>query len=265
VDRKYQNWKKLFVFLTPDGRDPDHPDYLPFSYVELAGLIESMTSDGGSTYGPDVLLILNHYVEMIRRNIVDDQVLRTLALKIYERHADAIDFIFKCRPEATGLLPIAQALAEKDPSLVQDRHGSTIARFVPKKWLGVPALNSCPLDRWTKTGRNLIFEIKSFKSEGEFSDRILLSLILGPSESKLRQHIFDSARKRPEIFLGAGKSIGQSWVTIYSRELLSAVAAENMEGAEKQETIVQNWSEFVAQDLPRLTDESLRIAHLALT
>jgi hypothetical protein len=263
VGQKYLRWKKLFVFLTPDGRDPDHPDYVPFSYGELAGLIESLANDGDSAYGPDVSLILNHYVEMIRRNIVNDEVLRALALKIYERHSDAIDFIFKCRPEATGLLPIAQALAEKDANLVQDRHGSTIARFVPKKWLGIPALNSCPPDRWTKTGRNLLFEIKSFKSEGEFSDRILLSLILGPSEVKLRQYIFDSARRKPEIFAGAGKSIGQSWVTIFSRELLSATAAESMEGTEKHETIAQNWNEFVARDLPRLTDEIVRVAHSA--
>jgi hypothetical protein len=27
------------------------------------------------------------------------------------------------------------------------------------------ALNSCPPDKWTKTGRNVLFEIKSFKAD----------------------------------------------------------------------------------------------------
>ena len=265
VDQKYASWRKLFVFLTPDGRDPDHPAYVAFSYGELAKLIESLTRDGAPVYGPDVMLILEHYVEMIRRNIVDDDALRTLALKIYERHADAIDFILKCRPEGTSLLPVAQALVEKDPNLTRDRHSATILRFLPKSWAGVSALNSCPPDKWSKTGRNVLFEIKSFKSEGEFSDRILLSLILGPSEPNLRRYIFDSIRAKPKIFTGAGKSIGQSWVTIFARELLSEAAAENMEETEKQETIAQNWDNFVAVDLPRLTDEMLQIASSAPT
>ena len=103
------------------------------------------------------------------------------------------------------------------------------------------------------------------KSEGEFSDRILLSLILGPSEPNLRRYIFDSIRAKPKIFTGAGKSIGQSWVTIFARELLSEAAAENMEETEKNETIAQNWDNFVAVDLPRLTDEILQIASSAPT
>jgi hypothetical protein len=263
ADAKYASWKKLFVFLTPEGRDPDHEDYIAFSYMELARLIENLFRDGATVYGPDVLLILEHYVEMIRRNIVDDEELRTLGQKIYERHAEAIDFILKCRPQAESLLPVAQELLGKNPSLVADKHGASILRFFSKEWTGVSALNSCPSDKWTRTGRNVLFEIKSFKSEGEITDRILLSLILGPSEAHLRKYIFDSIRAKPTIFSGAGKSIGQSWVTIFARELLTEAMAENMEDPQKKETISQNWNNFVISDLPKLTIEMLEIASSA--
>lgn len=263
VDKKYPDWRKLFVFLTPDGRDPDHPSYISFGYGDLIKIIESLIEDGSHTYGQDVLLILKHYIEMIRRNIVEDDALRALALKVYERYADAIDFIVKCRPEGTSLLPIAQALVEKDLNLELDSHTATIYRFYPKKWLGVAALNRCPRDKWSKSGRNILFEIKSFKSEGEFSDRLLLSLILGPSEPPLRQYIFDGARRKQDVFVNTGKAIGQSWVTVFSRELLSAAAAENMDETGKEETITQNWNDFAVRELPRLTDEMLTLASSA--
>jgi len=183
-----------------------------------------------------------------------------LAVKLYERHADALDFIFKCKPQGTSRLAIAQALVEKTPGLMQDRHSSTIFRFFPTKWLDMLALRRCPIESWTKTGRNVLFEIKSFKTEGEFSDRILLSLILGPSELSLRRYFFDSVQARREVFVNAGKSIGQSWVTIFSRELLSPTAAESMDDLQKQTAIADNWHDFVNGELPRLTDAACEIA-----
>ncbi len=261
IEKKYPLYRKLFVYLTPNGDEPDHPEYVAFSYVELAQLIETLLKDGIQSVGADVSLILQHYVEMIRRNIMEDEALRSLAVKIYERHADALDFIFKCKPQSTGLLPIAQALVEKNPDLELDRHTSTIYRFLPKKWLDVPALNRCPTDSWTKTGHNVLFEIKSFKSsDGEFSDRILLSLILGPSEPKLRQYIFESARANTNLFANCGKSIGQSWATLFSRELLSSSSAENMQESEKHDAIASNWIEFVDTSFPKLTGSIYEIA-----
>lgn len=261
VMEKYGDWRKLFVFLTPDGIDPDEPEYVPLSYAELANLVERLLTEGARSYSEDVLLILRHYVEMVRRNIVEDEDLRNLAMKIYERHAEALNFIFESRPETGNLLSVIREPADKNTDLLQDRHTPLIFRFIPKNWLDVPALNSCPTDRWTKSGRNVLFEVKSFKTEAnDFSDRILLSLILGPSEANLRQFIFTKVRANPAVFVGAGKAIGQSWVTIYSRELLGARAAENMEDGEKVDTITRNWDDFLKKDLPRLADELGKIA-----
>jgi hypothetical protein len=260
VDKKYPSWRKLFVYLTPAGDEPDHSEYVAFSYSELAQVIEALLKDGAHSYGSDIVLILTHYVEMLRRNIVEDEALRNLAIILYERHADALDFIFKCKPQGTSLLPIAQALVEKTPGLRQDKHSATVFRFFPTKWLDVPALNRCPIENWTKTGHNVLFEIKSFKTEGEFSDRILLSLILSPSDLSLRRYRFDSIHERKDVFVNAGKSIGQSWVTIFSRELLSRTAAENMDDLQKQTAITNNWHDFVNGELPRLTDAACEIA-----
>jgi hypothetical protein len=262
VKARYPAWRKLHVFLTPTGADAEHPDYLSFSYSELAKIMERMLEENG-TANSDTLLVLRHYIEMLRRHVVDDEELRDLAIKVYERHAGALDFILKCKPQGTNLMPVATALIEKNNSLVQDRHSSTIFRFLPAGWLKIPALNKCPAESWTKTGHNVLFELKSFKFEGEFSDRLLLSLILGPCDAKLRRYLFDQVHDRREAFKNPNKSIGQSWVTIFSRELLNEASAENMEEDEKRTTIEKHWREFEADDLPRLSSAVAKIAESA--
>lgn len=254
IEIKYAHWKKLFVYLTPVGDEPNHDEYIAFSYTELAAMLDHLLLDERHLCGPDMLLVLKHYTEMLRRHIVDDEALRNLAVKIYERHAEALDFIFKCKPQTTSMLPIAQEIIESDERFSQDRHSPTIFRFYPKKWENVPSLKACSLERWTKTGRNVLFEIKSFKSEGEYSDRILLSLVLGPCEVGLRRSIFDEVHKRRDIFVNPNRSIGQSWVTIFSRELLSAVAAENMDETEKHQTIRSNLESFKEVNLDPLVE-----------
>jgi len=76
----------------------------------------------------------------------------------------------------------------------------------------------------------------------------------------LRRHFFDSVQARRDVFLNAGKTIGQSWVTIFSRELLSSVAAENMDDQQKQTAIEDSWRDFENGELPRLTDAVHEIA-----
>ena len=221
VRQKYSGWRHFFVFLTPDVTDPDDRDYISFSYVDLARVIEGFAAERAASHPSDVALILRHYIEMLRRHIVPDEELRDLAQQIYQRHKEALDFIFECRPEPGSLLSTVRILLEEQGGLRADRHVNSILRFVPSEWDGLPALNSCPREIWTKSGRNVLFEVKSFKTEAyKFSDRILLSLVLGPSEGALRQYIFDRVRARPDVFVGAGKTIGNRWVTIFARERL---------------------------------------------
>jgi hypothetical protein len=178
VRNRYEspNWRHLFVFLTPEGADPENDDYVPMSYLEIARTIDRFVEDNATAHAGEVIAILRHYLEMLRRNVVPDEELKELALRIYERHHEALNFIFDCRPEPGSLLGIVRELMSKLPSLIQDRQISSIARFAPQAWESVPSLNACPKDIWTKTGRNILFEVKSFKTEAyDFSDRAFVN------------------------------------------------------------------------------------------
>ncbi len=149
----------------------------------------------------------------------------------------------------------------KLPALVLDKQVVSVARFIPQPWMNIASLNACPTDLWTKTGRNVLFEVKSFKTEAyDFSDRILLSLILGPSNSAIREHFFSLAHANPKVFVGAGGSIGKQWTTLFSKELLSKNAAKGMDDEQKAAAITAAWNTFIERDLPSLTASLIEFA-----
>lgn len=261
INEKYPNWRKLFIFLTPEGIEPEEDEWVAYSYVELARILDSVVADLASSMPTEVALVIRHYVEMLRRHIVPDEELKELALQIYQRHKEALDFIFESLPDATSsLLDVIRPLLRAQTDLIADREITTMLRFIPADWGDIPELKACPPDQWTKTGRNVIFEVKAFKNENKFSDRILLSLILGPSEATLRQHLFDGVKDNQTLFSGASKSIGQYWATLYSCELLTANAAKNMDDEQKFAALTTAWTRFLENTLPALTDAMVKIS-----
>jgi len=155
VRANYPDWRRMFIFLTPDGTDPEHESYFPFTYSQIAEIVDDLVKEAE---GSEIGLILRHYAETLRRHVVPDEHLKELALQIYERHKEALDFIFDCRPEPGSLLGIVRDLMNQSPQLVLDRQVVSVARFAPATWNGIGALNACPKEQWTKTGRNLLYQ-----------------------------------------------------------------------------------------------------------
>lgn len=253
VRDRHPGQRHLFVFLTPKGTDPVDRDYLPFSYSEMAAIIEGLSeARDGSPAQRDTDIVLRHYVEMLRRHIVPDEELQKLARQLYERHKEAFDFIFDSRPAPDSLLGVARSLLEAQPDLTLDRQTSTILGFVPREWIDIPSLNSCDQSTWTKTGRNLMFEIKSWSS-GPYEGRVIVSLVSGPASSDIRKKLYERAASRADLFRGLVKPMGKQFATIYMRELLTHPSAKNMNSQERAAAIEAGWTQFLNDELPRLT------------
>ncbi len=245
---RYPDFRHLFILLTPDGIEPDDDDYVALDYSEVADLVDS-TLSRDQLIDADISLILKHYVQMLRRHIVEDEQLADLARQLYERHKEAFDFINEHRPQPDNLLDGIRQLIESNEKLVADRHAPMMLRFAPKQWAGVKEFNSCPEPRWTHTKRNLIFEVKAYR----YSDRISVVLISGPAESDLRQTIYGFASKQPHLFVGLVKPMGAKTATIFSKELLSAKAAESMDVDEKRAALQVTWDQFLANEFTAIT------------
>ncbi len=261
IKSKYPSWRKLFVYLTPEGDDPEEESWIAYSYVELAQVLDSLVGDLASSMPSEVALVIRHYIEMLRRHIVPDEDLKQLAFQLYQRHKEALDFIFDSLPDTTNsLLNTILVSLEDEKTLIADKHASAILRFAPESWAEIPALNACPEDQWTGTGRNVIFEIKLIKNNKKLGEAVLLSLILGPSEERLRDHLFQQTKCHNLVFKAPRKKLGKKWATLYSCDLLTAEKASRMDNEQKATELKKTWNDFVKNKLPDLTNKLREIA-----
>lgn len=246
VKARYPGFRYLFILLTPEGLQPDDDEYIPLSYAEVGDLVDAAKEH--DEVGTDVALILRHYVQMLRRHIVPDNQLASLARQLYERHKEAFDFVIEHRPQPDNLLDEIKSYLESTSELLADRPAPLILRFAPAEWNGVLQFNSCPESQWTHTGRNLIFEVRANKE----TDRISISLVSGPAGADIRSAIYEFARARPELFVGLVKPMGAKWATIFGKDLLSARVAEKMDGDEKRQALRDAWESFLSTEFPAL-------------
>lgn len=210
---------------------------------------------------PESDFIIRHYTEMLRRHIVPDRDLQDIARQLYQRHKEAFDFVFECRPTPESLMGVARDLMLASRGLLEDHHIATNLRFIPQDWDDVAALNTCPPTLWTKSGRTALFEIKTLNvGASNFAERVNVALVVGPANAEVREALYKGALARPMIFKGLAKPMGKQYSTVFSRDLLTAAASKDLEWEQKVGAVTAGWKEFVENDLPALRDSILEIA-----
>ena len=99
VESSYPEYQKVYAFLTPDGDSPsDEENWAILTYVDVLTILENITKR--MEIIPDVNLMIQNYMETLRRDVVDDQQLKEVCNKIYAKHKKALDLIFENRPNS---------------------------------------------------------------------------------------------------------------------------------------------------------------------
>ena len=247
IESRFYGWRHILVFLTPNGDAANCDDYIPLSYRDIAKVIEDVKRR--NQLGPDQTLILSHYVEMLRRHIVPNEELRSLATRLYERHREAFDFVFEVRPQPQTLLEILKQKIVATEGLIEDRSIQSIVRFLPSCWdetlKDIRCRDEAP---WTATKRGLLFEVKMNGDSG----RVTVALLIGPIDVERRTAIYKMASDMKSVFRGISKPMGEKYSTIFSRELLSSALAEKLYFDQQCANAGLAWSEFAATELPQL-------------
>lgn len=253
---EFPDHRRILVFLTPDGTVPDHDHYVAYNYQDITHVLEALLSDALEPIPEESALIVRHYIEMVRRHVVQDETLRELALALYERHKEAFDFIFECKPQPANILSVIRANIDAIADLREDSSGSNLLRFFPDIWdqkLGAIKGDST---KWSKTGRGLLFECKTYASS---PGRVNLALILGPGDPNIREQVYKAALAQSKLFVGLVKPMGKSWATIFSRDLLTSAQAKGLPFEAQQLNVGMAWSDFQAKQLKPLIDAVLAI------
>lgn len=251
VQRRFPNQATLFVYLTPEGAEPSDEVYVPLSYHEVIEAVDAIRTSGGLVLEPAVRMLLEHYVAMVRRHVVEDSEIVELCRRIYREHREALDLIYEHR------LDLQEELREYLVQLVQesaDRHRLRLQHstkwqihFTVKEWDRYQAqrasLESDPRDR-----------ILAFKFRNEPS-RLHLSFVIDHGPQPLREAFYAEFRRRADWFNELGRSVGQTEKVVHQlTDILDGNDYEEQDLERMQKKVRRRWQRFLRQDLPRIEE-----------
>ena len=137
VEEVYPDYKKMFIYLSPEGVEASDPNnWCSMSYEDVLGIIENARRR--TKLLPDAELLIDNYIDTIRRDIVGDEKLARICAEIYAKHQKALDLIFENRPDRSSQLADiihewAEMMSEKgELEYVADKSAKTYTRFKTK-------------------------------------------------------------------------------------------------------------------------------------
>lgn len=94
-DINFNNYKKLFVYLTLAGGEPSESEWVALGYKDILDILNDILLKSDGQINDDKKIFINHYIELVRKHIMEEinQDLRDACVEIYRRHKVAIDLI----------------------------------------------------------------------------------------------------------------------------------------------------------------------------
>lgn len=244
VQTHYPDWSIIDLYLTPDGELPSDESYLPVSYSVICQVLEGLVRSRASTLGPEVLMAITHYTQMVRRHIVGESEIAELCRRIYQKHQRALDLIYEYRPDRQAeIREVLERLITNTPGLVPDESVKQYIRFAPEEW-DVPTLRAG--SGWTSSGRILLFVFNNVP------DSLKLTLFIGPGPQDILTGLLALVDAKQPPFEPRKKS-GKLWYQIYSRTVLQKASYEGTSEEITQE-ITKHWERFVQSDFPKIVE-----------
>ncbi|WP_052455717.1 PDDEXK-like family protein [Bhargavaea cecembensis] len=210
VKEEFKDYHQLCLFLTPDGRPPsDQVNWIGISYEDILEVLEETLEIQERQISPDAKSILRQYIQTVRKHIVGDAKLKKYCQELYFKHRKAFDLIFEYKPDLAR--EISDALQKELHGKVElDQSTKSYIRFTTKDLDSLTPKGST----WTNSGRMLLFEIQNR------SGRLDLKLIIGPGDPEDRRKLFALKKSKPDVMIGASKSLQKSYTQLYKTELV---------------------------------------------
>jgi len=168
VDDYYAGYKKLFIYLTPEGDESSDPNtWCKMSYQDVINIIE--LSKNKTALIPEVEVMINNYIEAIRRDIVGDEKLVQICTDIYKKHKRAIDLIIENKPDKASELSevfVKWAKQKTEEGLIEVDLNKCEKRYIRYKTKAMSQFlpdSADPNSGW-KTNNHYFYEI--FNNEG---------------------------------------------------------------------------------------------------
>lgn len=203
----------MYIFLSPEGVEASETEYwCSMSYQDVLGIIENARRK--TKLLPDVELLINNYIDAIRRDIVGDERLVQICAEIYAKHKKALDLIFENKPDrALEVANILKSWAiEKTESgeieVVLDKCSKSFIRFKTKTMSEILPDSKEESSGWN-TKNHYFYEIRNFDGSA-----FLLSLAL--SSKNLSDEEINICNKINEHFPSKQQKANWQWRTPFT-------------------------------------------------
>ncbi len=96
---KSEGYDAIYIYLTPENELPsDMDNWMTFSYIDIVKILKSCLETKEPE--PQIKLIIENYIETLRRYVVKDKELEEICINIYKKHRQALDLIFDYKPDS---------------------------------------------------------------------------------------------------------------------------------------------------------------------
>lgn len=103
IDHTYPSYQKVFIYLTPSGAPAsDETNWISVGYDDVLNILDNAVKQVELL--PEAAMLINNYIDTIRRDIVKDERLAQICAEIYAKHGKALDLIFEHRPDRASII-----------------------------------------------------------------------------------------------------------------------------------------------------------------
>ena len=93
--KHYGDYTKIMVYLTPDGAEPIETDWVVMDYHDIYDVLTAVVIKKENELLDGSKVLINNYMEIIKRQIIMDKDLVQLCNDIYRKHKIALDLIYE--------------------------------------------------------------------------------------------------------------------------------------------------------------------------
>jgi len=245
-----KEFKKMFVFLTVDGSDPEKEDdqenWINYSHQDLIKLLKESYKANKQNLGSDQDVLIRHYIELMRRRILTDSRIAELVRKIDKTHKQAIDLIIEHRPDAVAeVAEQLKQLINNENSLELVFPTKTRIRFYCKSW----SFREEWVGEWKHSEQmGLLFE---FENRPEKLKLVLMVLNLKNYEN--RKQLFHGFPKGQNF----KEEMKTDFPRVWEDELSLNREIDNESKINKE--VEDWWKSFIENNLERISCEVNRV------
>lgn len=242
IQFEYPNHQHLFCYLTPDGDPPSEDSWATLSYSDIADALQQAKTQPGSSLNDEAAIVINHYLDLVRSNIVPDQELIELCRKLYAQHKAALDLVI-LHGEVNDFNSAAELFFKKHPEVTPIQIRSGAASFLPNALFQI--LPEMADVNWRGQSRPFLFWFN------RYNDKLGIVLEVGPfaGENSEREALVREMQKH----FANNNRIYPKFTRVYSK--YHTVTEEDAGDFEKMHASMEELYKHVAnKHLPAVTN-----------